>query len=211
MTALPEKLYTPEEYLERERNAPYKSEYYQGRIYPMGDSEGETPEAMAGARAPHNSIKENLSIEIGSHLKKTRTCRSYSSDQRIFIPQNGLYTYPDLSVVCGKPTFGDEQQFLLTNPVLLIEVLSNGTASYDRAEKFELYRSIPTLREYLTVDSRRVHAGLWRRTNENVWLLAQEVRDLDDAVTLETIGLTLLLLDVYANVEELPAADFSLR
>lgn len=211
MTAVPQKFYTPEEYLELERHAPYKSEYYGGRIYPMGDFEGDSPEAMAGARAPHNTIKENLSIEIGSYLKKAHTCRSYSSDQRIFIPQNGLYTYPDLSVVCGKPMFGDDQQFLLTNPVLLIEVLSNGNASYDRAEKFELYRSIPTLREYLTVDSRRVYASLWRKTDEDVWLLAQEVRHLDATVTLESIKLTLLLTDVYANVDDLPAADFSLR
>jgi Uma2 family endonuclease len=211
MTAIPQKFYTPEEYLELERDAPYKSEYYQGRIYPMGDFEGQTPEAMAGTRAPHNTVKENLSVEIGSFLKQTRTCRSYSSDQRIFIPKNGLYTYPDLAVVCGKPDFGDNEQFLLLNPMLLVEVLSAGTASYDRAEKFEFYRSIPTLQEYLTVDSRRVNAELWRKTGENGWLLAQEVRDLDAAITLASLGLTVRLADVYANVDHLPAADFVLR
>jgi len=123
MTKLPKKYYTPEEYLELEEKAAYKSEYIHGEIFPMGDFEGDTPEAMAGAKPAHNAIRGNLSGEIGSFLKK-KSCRSYSSDQRVLIPTTGLYAYPDLVVVCGKPEFSDSQTGSLTNPVLIVEVLS---------------------------------------------------------------------------------------
>lgn len=210
MTALPKKYYTPEEYLELEEKAPYKSEYFDGQIYPLGDFEGDTPEAMAGAKPAHNAIRENLSIEIGSFLKKKR-CRSYSSDQRVFIPSNGLYCYPDVVVVCGKPEFSDTQTNSLTNPVLLIEVLSQSTANYDRGEKFELYRDIPTFREYLLIDSRRIWAELWRKSAEGIWSLVFEGKSLDLTVHLETIGAELQLRDLYVNTEDLPETVFRIR
>jgi len=210
MTALPKKYYTPEEYLELEEKASYKSEYFDGQIYPLGDFEGDTPEAMAGAKPAHNAIRENLSIEIGAFLKK-KSCRSYSSDQRVFIPSNGLYSYPDVVVVCGKPEFSDTQTGSLTNPVLLIEVLSQSTANYDRGEKFELYRDIPTFREYLLIDSRRIWAELWRKSTEGIWSLVFEGKSLDLTVRLETIGAELLLRDLYVNTEDLPETVFRIR
>ncbi|NBB22853.1 Uma2 family endonuclease [Runella sp. CRIBMP] len=210
MTALPKKYYTPEEYLELEEKAAYKSEYFNGHIYPMGDFEGDTPEAMAGANPAHNAIRENLSIEIGSFLKK-KACRSFSSDQRVFIPSNGLYTYPDLVVVCGKPEFSDVQTNSLTNPVLIVEVLSQSTANYDRGEKFELFRDIPTFREYLLIDSRRVWAELWRKSNEGIWSLVFEGKSLESLLCLETIGMELPLSDLYVNTGDLPETVFEIR
>ncbi|AEI49574.1 Uma2 family endonuclease [Runella slithyformis] len=210
MTALPKKYYTPEEYLELEEKAAYKSEYFNGQIYPMGDFEGDTPEAMAGAKPAHNAIRENLSIEIGSFLRK-KSCRSFSSDQRVFIPSNGLYTYPDLVVVCGKPEFSDVQTNSLTNPVLIVEVLSQSTANYDRGEKFELFRDIPTFREYLLIDSRRVWAELWRKSNEGIWSLVFEGKSPESLLFLETIGMELLLSDLYVNTEDLPETVFEIR
>lgn len=210
MTKLSKKYYTPEEYLELEEKAAYKSEYIHGEIFPMGDFEGDTPEAMAGAKPAHNAIRENLSIEIGSFLKK-KSCRSYSSDQRVLIPTTGLYAYPDLVVVCGKPEFSDSQTGSLTNPVLIVEVLSQSTANYDRSEKFELYRDIPTFREYLLIDSRRVWVELWRKSEEGIWSLMLESKLLEAVIHLETIGADLLLADLYANTEDLPETVFRVR
>ncbi|WP_028522626.1 Uma2 family endonuclease [Runella limosa] len=210
MTKLPKKYYTPEEYLELEEKAAYKSEYIHGEIFPMGDFEGDTPEAMAGAKPAHNAIRENLSIEIGSFLKK-KSCRSYSSDQRVLIPTTGLYAYPDLVAVCGKPEFSDSQTGSLTNPVLIVEVLSQSTANYDRSEKFELYRDIPTFREYLLIDSRRVWVELWRKSEEGIWSLMLESKLLEAVIHLETIGADLLLADLYANTEDLPETVFRVR
>ncbi len=208
MTVLPKKFYTPEEYLERELQADYKSEYLNGEIFPMGDFEGDTPEAMAGGRSRHNAIRENLSIEGGFRLKKKGNCRSFSADQRLHIPRTGLYTYPDFLIVCGKPTYLDDPSDTLTNPVLIAEVLSKRTASYDRAEKFAHYRSIPTLREYLVLDSRRVGVELWRKSESGFWMLVTETDQSDQPVYLESAGITLLLADLYANVDDLPPVIF---
>jgi Uma2 family endonuclease len=211
MSAEPKKYFTPEEYLELERKAPYKSEYFNGVIYPMGDYEGDTPIAMAGARPRHNAIRENLSIELGTFLRR-KSCRTFSSDQRVFIPETSLYTYPDLLVVCGRPEFSDVERDAVTNPVLLVEVLSKSTANYDRGEKFELYRSIPSFQEYLLVDSRRTRVELWQRNEEGKWTLAFEGGDLAQSIHLQSIGLTITLEDIYANTDDLPVDEpFEIR
>ncbi|TAE36834.1 MAG: Uma2 family endonuclease [Runella slithyformis] len=209
MNALPKKYYTPEEYLELERVAAYKSEYYQGEIFPMGDLDGDTPEAMAGAKPRHNAIRENLSGEMYAHFKKKKTCRTFSSDQRIQVADNGLYTYPDLVALCGKPEFNGLDN--LTNPVLIVEVLSKSTADYDRSEKFELYRAISTFREYLLVDSRRIYVELFRKNQQQHWELVFEARQLADVIYLETIDLHIGLEDMYANTEDLPETPFNIR
>lgn len=208
MTAIPEKYYTPEEYLELERAAPYKSEYYDGEIFPMGDFEGDTPEAMAGARSRHNVIKENAAFALNVHVRKTGSCQVFTSDQRIYIPSNGLYTYPDVVVVCGKPQFTDGEFDTFSNPILIVEVLSKRTASYDRGEKFGFYRNIPTLSEYLTVDSRKVFVELWRKSSQGLWVLVYETREAEGEVGLESLGLTLSIPDLYAYLDNFPAIDF---
>jgi Uma2 family endonuclease len=210
MSAQPEKYYTAEEYLALEEVATYKSEYYKGRIYPMGDydDEAQRPEMMAGARPPHNSIRENMSIEVGTHLKKDKNCRSYSSDQRVYIPSTDWYCYPDLVVACGQSEFNESDSLL--NPVLIVEVLSKSTASYDRSEKFELYRDIPTFAEYFLIDSRRIWAELWRKVN-GVWSLVFEAKALESTVYFESIGLSLSMNDLYLNTEEFISGDFQIR
>ncbi len=190
MTAQPKQKYSPEEYLELERAAEYKSEYYQGEIF-----------AMAGAGLNHNQITENLSINIGSYLKG-KPCRSFSSDMRTHIPANGLYTYPDFLVVCGKTNFLDEQKDTLLNPKIIIEVLSKNTRSYDRGDKFEMYRSIPTLEEYVLIDSNRIKIEMWRKQN-GTWFLALETEDLKSGIELSAIGLILSIRDIYDQTEGL--------
>lgn len=207
MTAVPKKDYTPEEYLELERAAPYKSEYYDGEIFPMGDFGGDTPEAMAGARARHNAIKENAAFALNVHVRKTGGCQVFTSDQRICIPSNGLYTYPDVVVVCGKPQFTDDEFDTFSNPTLIVEVLSKRTASYDRGEKFGFYRNIPSLREYLTIDSRKVVVELWQKNGQGLWVLVYETRETESEIRLESLDLTLSIADLYAYLDNFPAID----
>src|SRR5205085_5334550 len=120
--------YTPEEYLILERQAEYKSEYFNGEIF-----------AMTGASRRHNLVAANVLASLHGQLRK-RPCEVYSSDMRVKVSPTGLYTYPDVVVVCNDPLFDDKQKDTLLNPTVLIEVLSKSTASYDRGEKFEHYR-----------------------------------------------------------------------
>jgi Uma2 family endonuclease len=191
MTAQTIKMYSEKEYLELERDAEYKSEYYRGEIF-----------AMAGASPNHNRIKENLSIEIGGFLKG-KSCQSFSSDMRLHIPQNGLYTYPDLLVVCGRLEFSESDEDTLVNPSAIIEVLSRTTSTYDRGDKFHLYRSIPTLTEYVLVDSLSILVEVWRKNEDGTWLLAKETENIEEQITLTNFDLQLKLRDIYAQTRRL--------
>lgn len=191
MTAQPQRKISPEEYLELEREADYKSEYFQGEVF-----------AMAGAGRNHNRITENLSIGIGSFLGG-KSCRSYSRDFRVHIPSNSLYTYPDLLVVCGKEEFVDENTDTLLNPKIIIEVLSKSTGSYDRGEKFQLYRSIPSLEEYVLIDSQRIAAEVFRKSERGFWSLMSESYTLEGSIELASIGLTLPMRNIYDQIEDL--------
>ena len=190
MTAQPQKKYLPQEYLELERAAEYKSEYYQGEIF-----------AMAGASRNHNRIAGNLYVKVGSYLEG-KSCNFYPSDMRVHIPANGLYAYPDLTVVCGKEEYLDEESDTLLNPAIIIEVLSESTADYDQGSKFAFYRSISTLEEYVVIDSRSIKAIVWKK-ERGTWLLATETKDLESSIELASIGLTLPLRVIYDQTESL--------
>lgn len=191
MTAQPQRKISPEEYLELEREADYKSEYFQGEVF-----------AMAGAERNHNRITANLSGEMYIFLKG-KSCRSYNSDLKIHIPDNGVYTYPDLLVVCGKEQFVDDKTDTLLNPRIIVEVLSKSTGSYDRGEKFQLYRSIPSLEEYVLIDSQRIAAEVFRKSEQGFWSLMSESYTLEGSIELASIGLTLPMRDIYDQTEEL--------
>ena len=136
-----EKAYvSPDEYLRLERAAEYKSEYVNGEIIPM---DRELSNVMAGASTNHNAVKENIAATIWLHLRGKK-CRSYSSDQRVNVPTDSLYAYPDVVAVCGPNEYHSEVHDTLTNPMLIVEVLSPGTAAFDRGEKFALYRHSPS-------------------------------------------------------------------
>ncbi|MCU0470361.1 MAG: Uma2 family endonuclease [Arcicella sp.] len=193
MSALPKtSYYTPQEYLRLEREANYKSEYFKGEIF-----------AMAGASFNHNIINENCSILIGSYLKK-KPCQSFSRDMKLHIPENSLYTYPDLMVVCGDKQFLDSNRDVIMNPVVIIEILSKTTEAYDRGEKFALYRSIPTLREYVMISSTSVRAEVMRKESElGLWFLASEADSLEGSISIKNIELELSLADIYEETEDL--------
>ncbi|KQS33429.1 Uma2 family endonuclease [Dyadobacter sp. Leaf189] len=189
MTAQPITMYSAEEYLELERAADYKSEYYRGEIF-----------AMAGAGRNHNRIKENLSIEIGSFLKG-KSCQSFSSDMRVHIPESTLYTYPDLLILCGKAEFLDRHTDTLLNPSVIIEVLSPSTESYDRGKKFRFYRGIDSLVEYILIDSTELSAEVHRKETGDVWVLSSAAYDLESSIEISQVGLTLKMSDIYSQTE----------
>ena len=185
MLAQPKPHYTPETYLELERKAAYKSEYFKGEIF-----------AMAGASRNHNRIKENLAGEVYTFLKGKR-CQSFSSDMRLHIPSNSLYTYPDLVIVCGEPELLDSTFDTLLNPTVIIEVLSDRTKNYDRGEKFMLYRNIPAFQEYILIDSEQVRAEAWFKPENGFWTLRKETDQADDSLTIQTLDFTLPLREIY--------------
>jgi Uma2 family endonuclease len=187
MATQPKTSLTPEQYLEIERKAEFKSEYYQGEMY-----------AMSGARMDHNRLVVNMVAQIHAQLRG-RPCEVCSNDLRVRVGADELYTYPDIVVTCD-PRFLDAEYDTLLNPVVIIEVLSPSTEAYDRGKKFGLYRTLDTLREYVVVSSDRVQVERFTRQDSGQWLLTA-VNRLEDSIELESIGCKLSLKEAYEHVE----------
>jgi Uma2 family endonuclease len=188
MSSQPIPRLTPEEYLTLERQAEFKSEYYAGEVF-----------AMAGASARHALIVTNLVRELSTQFKR-RPCNVYSNDLRVRISATGLYTYPDVVVVCGEPQWADDQKDTLLNPTLIVEVLSESTKDYDRGGKWEHYRRLESLTEYVLVAQDKVHVEHYIRQADNQWLLS-ETNDVADTIHLPSIRCELALTEVYDKVE----------
>lgn len=178
---------SPEEYLVRERAAEYKSEYVDGEV-----------RAMTGASRDHGRIALNVGANLFAQLRG-RPCETFMSDMKVRVPGKRSYLYPDVVVVCGRSELEDEHEDSLLNPTLIVEVLSPSTQAYDRTEKWEHYRRIPSLRDYLLVaqDQRRVER--YTRQEEGLWLFS-ETSDPDAVLRLDSIGCTLAMRDVYDRV-----------
>lgn len=177
--------YTVEEYLQMERASNEKHEYYQGEIF-----------AMAGANHRHNFIFSNVFGEISIQLKNSN-CRPFGSDMRMHIPENTLFTYPDISIYCGNPTIINEDT--LIQPTIIIEILSKSTRDYDRGTKFNLYRDIPTLKEYMLIDTEKVTIEVFRINTHNKWEL-QEYKTLQQTVQLPTVGISFSMQEIYNGI-----------
>ncbi|HEX2915835.1 MAG TPA: Uma2 family endonuclease [Chloroflexia bacterium] len=180
--------YTPQEYLRLEQRADYKSEYLDGEIY-----------ALAGGSPAHNQIAVNLTIDLGLAFRG-KPCRVLNSDTKIAVDVKRYYTYPDLSVVCGPLEFVPEHNDTITNPLIIIEVLSPSTRNYDRGLKFERYRSIPTLQAYLVVDSERVFIEYYRKVEHDNWLL-ETLTTIEAVLRLEAIAVEVPLNSIYDKVD----------
>jgi len=178
---------TPEEYLALERKADYKSEYLHGEVF-----------AMTGASRQHNLIAANISRTLGNQLVD-RPCELYVSDMRVKVTASGLYTYPDLAVVCGEPKFEDGFIDTLQNPTLLIEILSKSTERYDRIAKTDYYRTLDSLAEHLLVAQEEYRIEQYTRQPDGSWILA-ETSSLQGVVDLGSIDCSLALIDVYKKV-----------
>ena len=178
---------TPEEYLAAERKTENKSELIDGAVV-----------AMPGASRRHNLIAVNLTREISLQLKG-RPCEAYASGMRVRVPSASLYTYPDVTVVCGEPRFEDDHADTLLNPTLVLEVLSESTEAFDRGKKFDSYRTIESLAEYLLVAQGTYRIEHHAKQPDGRWLLS-DYHSLHDAVVLNSIQCKLPLREVYDKV-----------
>jgi Uma2 family endonuclease len=178
---------TPEEYLALERSHEYKSEYLNGEIF-----------AMTGASRRHNLIATNIVVSLGNQLKG-KPCELYVSEMRVKVDAVGLYTYPDVAVVCGDPKLEDSYFDTLLNPTVLIEILSKSTERYDRIAKSDYYRTLTSLAEHLLVAQEQYRIEQYTRQPDGAWLLT-ETQSLEGIVDLQSIGCSLALREVYDKV-----------
>lgn len=188
MSVQPKPFLTAEDYLTLERRAETRSEYFAGEIFAMG-----------GASEAHNLIVGNTLAEIRQRLKG-RPCKVYANDMRVKISPTGLYTYPDVVAVCGHAQFDDQHLDTLLNPVLIIEVLSDSTEAYDRGRKFEHYRKLDSLLEYVLIAQNRPLIESYRRQADQQWLLT-ETAGLNGIIRLCAIECQLALAEIYDKVE----------
>ncbi|HRQ51049.1 MAG TPA: Uma2 family endonuclease [Agriterribacter sp.] len=179
---------TLEEYLAWEREAPQKHEYYRGEVF-----------AMAGTGARHNVIAKNLMVDIGIQLKGKR-CQPYGSDLRIHVPENTLFTYPDISIICRDIVEEEANDEYAIEPTVIIEILSPSTRSYDRGEKFRLYRDIPSLKAYILVDSESIAIEAFRINASGYWEL-EEYKSLNETLSIPVLQITLPLHDIYEGTK----------
>jgi Uma2 family endonuclease len=182
------KLYSAAEYLALEEAAEQRQEYYQGEIF-----------AMAGGSFNHEMIAGNLYAALHS-FARANGCFAFTSNMRLMVEAHDLYTYPDAMLVCGKPKFLPGRTDTVLNPLLLVEVLSKSTQNYDRGQKFEFYRSITTFAEYLLVDQDRIYLEHYHRLALGSWQLT-EYREIDAAVKLQTVDLTIPVRQLYEQVD----------
>ena len=189
MSSLPKQFYTPEEYLDRERQAEYKSEYFAGEIV-----------AMAGAKRKHNLIGSNITISLGTQLRDA-PCEVYANDMKVQADKARQFSYPDVVVVCGEPQFRDDQDDVLQNPTVIVEVLSPSTEAYDRGEKFLRYRRLESLQEYLLVTQNERRVEHFTKQGDGSWRMTEMT---EGSLALASVGCTLAFDDIYNKVASEP-------
>jgi len=180
--------YSPEEYLALEELADEKSEYIDGQILPM-----------AGGSSNHNRIAGNFYASLNFAFK-IQNYEVFTSDLRLWIPEKRIYTYPDIMIVAGQPEYFNDRKDIITNPQVIIEVLSKSTQAYDRSDKFYDYRTIPTFAEYLLIDQNKVYLEHFVRTGAKRWSLRECDRS-DEAIALSSLNFSISLADIYHKVE----------
>lgn len=179
--------YTPEEYLELEEKALYKSEYRNGEIIPM-----------TGGTTNHNQIALNFASSL-LYAIRGKKYRVFIGDVRLWIPEYREYTYPDVIVTDGKPLYAGKNNTTVTNPLLIVEVLSKSTKNYDQGEKFTFYRSIPQFKEYVLVEQNQYQVMHYSKTNEGEWIF-REYKSENDIVKLQHLDFEISLVDIYQDV-----------
>jgi Uma2 family endonuclease len=181
-------LFTPAEYLRRESTSDQKHEYLAGRVF-----------AMAGASPKHNLVCGNVIRALGERLRGRR-CAVMPSDQRVYVEATALGTYPDVTVLCGPGKSHPDFPQSLVNPSMLVEVLSPSTEAYDRGAKFDHYRRIETLREYILVSTDRVAVDHYLRETDGTWRLTM-ARGPDVALRLPSLDVSVRLGEFYENID----------
>jgi Uma2 family endonuclease len=176
------------EYFAQEQQADHRSEFYQGAIF-----------AMAGGTATHNLIALTVAASLRSALRG-KQCKAFMADMRLLVKRRQLYTYPDVMVVCGSLQYAPGRNDTVTNPVLIVEVLSPSTEAYDRGKKFEFYRTIDSLQEYILVDPARMYVERHRPLGLGRWEMTA-FENPDDVLALTSVGVDLTLAGIYEGVE----------
>jgi len=180
--------FSKDEYLDMEKSSDVKHEFYRGEIF-----------AMAGAGARHNIIFANLFGELAQKLKGNK-CRPYGSDLLIHIPENTLYTYPDISIISGDILDKNDFDGGVVSAAVIVEILSTSTKTYDRGDKFKLYRDIPTLKEYILIDSESINIEAFRINKENHWEL-EEYKTIDETLNIAAVSIAISLFDIYEGTK----------
>jgi Uma2 family endonuclease len=188
MAANPGRRYTLEEYFELERTSEERFEFWNGEVF-----------RMSGVSDEHDAIEGNVYAFLRSQILE-RGCRVFLANMRIKVPTAPPYRYADLSALCGKPEFEEVGGVdTLTNPQLIVEVLSPSTEAYDRGDKFLHYKSIPTLREYLLVAQHEPHVTHLSKRDDGLWVHT-DINDLGATLTLNSLGCAPPLTEIYAGV-----------
>lgn len=182
------KIYTPEEYLEFEVNSEERHEYINGEVI-----------CVTGGTPNHNQIAGNFYAELNFGLKR-QPYRVFVTDQRIWIPEKRIYTYPDVMVVQGELQLQEGRKDTIINPLIIVEVLSKSTRSYDKDEKFSAYRTIPTFQEYLLIEQYTMKVEQYFKTGKNSWNFS-EYYDVNETICLNSINFEITLEDIYDRVE----------
>lgn len=187
MFTVPKTVLTPQEYLARERMADSRSEFYRGKMI-----------AMAVSSWGHTLIKDNLTREAGDHLKNG-PCKVLTSDLRVKITATGLYTYPDIVMVCEEPQFEDDRFDTLLNPRVIVEVLSDSTEKYDRGTKFAHYRQLPSVQEFVLVAQDRPFVERYVRQADGSWLMTA-FSEMTQTFAFGTVAAHVAFADIYRGV-----------
>ncbi|WNZ43965.1 Uma2 family endonuclease [Leptolyngbya boryana CZ1] len=188
MVQAQERRYSPEEYLELETEAEARSEYLDGKIIPM-----------TGGTPNHNRIAKNVSQAVDSAIGD-QDYESFMTDLRLWIPKQRIFTYPDVMVVKGSLEYLEKRKDTITNPVVIVEVLSDSTKNYDRGEKFEFYRTVESFQEYILIDQYKIHVEQFSKTGNRKWQL-EEYEDENDTLAFASIPFQMSLAAIYKKVE----------
>jgi len=180
--------YTVAEYLAREEAADFRSEYYQGEIF-----------AMAGESLNHNRVAIDLCAKLNQAIR-TQGCEAFAENVRVRAEAVDLFAYPDVVVVCGAPQLYQDREDTVTNPLLIIEVLSKSTKSYDRGDKFNFYRTLATVKEYVLIEQYRIHVEQFSLTKAGIGLTA-EYRAAEDVLKFSSIDFQITLKELYERVK----------
>ncbi len=186
--ALAKKLfYSKEEYLKMEAAADYKSEYYNGEIF-----------AMSGGSLNHSKICFNLNRRVGEAIDN-KDCHGFESNMKLAIAKVNSYVYPDLMVVCGDVELAENTSDVITNPVLIIEVLSPSTESFDRGLKFEYYRTIPSLKEYVIISQDKPKTESFFKQTDTIWQYTV-TEGLNKTLVFQSLDYEIALQEIYHKI-----------
>ena len=184
-----EKYYSKEEYFALEENSIEKYEYHNGQVF-----------AMSGVTLAHSQLCGNIVYELKGKLRNNKDCIILESNLKIDIAKHNQYLYPDASVFCGKPIFSEGRKDIIQNPILIVEVLSEPTETYDRTLKFDKYRSIDSFKEYVLISQTEMRVEVFFKQNESQWFYSVYTQE-EEWVKLQLLDIQIALKDIYHKVD----------